>query len=56
MHGKIAHSPLTTVLKMAALTGEECRSPTRQLLTSQLADADAARARLTFSSQDRDID
>lgn len=38
--------------KMAALTGEEC-SPTRHPLPSQLAHA--ARARLTFSSQDRDI-
>lgn len=53
MERLLIHHQELEKMAAAALTGEEC-SPTRQLLTSQLAHA--ARARLTFSSQDRDID
>lgn len=53
MERLLIHHQELEKMAAAALTGEEC-SPTRHPLTSQLAHA--ARARLTFSSQDRDID
>lgn len=53
MERLLIHHQELEKMAAAALTGEEC-SPTRHPLTSQLAHA--ARARLIFSSQDRDID
>lgn len=53
MERLLIHHQELEEMAAAALTGEEC-SPARHPLTSQLAHA--ARARLTFSSQDRDID